>query len=352
MTKTNFSTTVDKIVDQLSRTESRRIRIIGRDYDASSNDDRNLFPDGTVHYKEEDLYDALHETFQILSSLSDPEQDDELYLHDALYLSFIDCGFTQLPANLGQVLIRVQHCTFTNCPNLSSLESTVSQFPNLTVLVCRNCPSMTSLSSLKSIHVSSTLYNIAFKNCGVRITPDDDWSEGLKALGETNFQMCILTIQDCHDLTCLPSSVRYLAKKELTINLLSNDSLWKLPLVLGEMLKIGDISLRKCSQIKNIPWSIARLPLCSLSFVSCPKLLQEFSKAGIPVKSDKILVSENVHDFEVYFQSQRRRFFFQIVLLKIMLRRAGQRAIGRLYRPGGEGYERSRKRFEIMRMNN
>lgn len=352
MTKTNFSTTVDKIVDQLSRTESRRIRIIGRDYDASSNDDRNLFPDGTVHYKEEDLYDALHETFQILSSLSDPEQDDELYLHDALYLSFIDCGFTQLPANLGQVLIRVQHCTFTNCPNLSSLESTVSQFPNLTVLVCRNCPSMTSLSSLKSIHVSSTLYNIAFKNCGVRITPDDDWSEGLKALGETNFQMCILTIQDCHDLTCLPSSVRYLAKKELTINLLSNDSLWKLPPVLGRMFKIGDISLRKCPQIKNIPWSIARLPLCSLSFVSCPKLLQEFSKAGIPVKSDKILVSENVHDFEVYFQSQRRRFFFQIVLLKIMLRRAGQRAIGRLYRPGGEGYERSRKRFEIMRMNN
>ena len=352
---------VEKIAEHLSNTESRRIRIIGRKYGASNDDDDSFSPDGTVYFSLDDkdkkdndgyLFDAIQETFQIIDNmLSDPE-DDDLYLRDALYLSFIDCDFTHLPSNLGRILTDVQHCTFTNCPNLSSLESTVAQFTNLTVLVCRNCPSMTSLSSLKTIHIRSTLYNIAFKNCGIRVTPDDDWKEGLLALGRTEFQMCILTIQECHNLTCLPPSIQYLSEKELTINLLSNDSLWQLPPVLGQMCRLGDISIRKCPRIKNIPWSIGRLPLCSLSFVSCPGLFKEFYKAGIPVKSDKILVSDNVHDFQLYFQAQRRRFFFQIVLLKIMLRRAAKRAIDRLYRPGGVAYERSKDRFEMMALMN
>jgi len=35
-----------------------------------------------------------------------------------------------------------------------------------------------------------------------------------------------------------------------------------------------------------------------------------------------------------------------------MLRRAGKRAIDRLYRPGGAGYERSKERFELMTLEN
>eukprot|EP00979_Chaetoceros_neogracilis_P011189 scaffold2719_cov266-Chaetoceros_neogracile.AAC.12 len=360
--KTADAPSVENFAERLSNTESRRIRIIGREY-VAANDNGSFSPDGTVYFsldknknkKESNntLFDAIQETFKIIDNRWPDPEDDDLYLRNALYLSFIDCDFTHLPSNLGRILADVQHCTFTNCPHLSSLESTVSQFTNLTVLVCRNCPSITSLSSLRSIHASSTLYNIAFKNCGIRVTPDDDWKEGLVALGRTEFQMCILTIQECHNLTCLPPTIRHLHKKQLTINLLSNDSLWQLPpMLLGEMFRLGNISLRKCPRIKNIPWSIGRLPLCSLSFVSCPDLFQEFYKAGVAVKSDKILVSGNVHDFKLYFQAQRRRFFFQIVLLKIMLRRAGKRAIDRLYRPGGAGYERSKERFELMTLEN
>lgn len=349
---------VDELVNKLSSINIRRIRFIGREADSSTGDHHNYLPEATVYFPSNSKalgmtsYDLLFQTFEIIHDRANEQALVLSSLHDALYLSFSDWDLEEIPPNLGRIMSRVNQCTFINCQNLSSLASIVAQFPNICVLVCRNCPSLTSLSSLKSIPIDSSLYNIAFKDCGLKVTAYDDWEEGLIALGRTRSDMCIMTFQHCPHLTCLPSSIRHLKHKDLTVNFRSNGKLCKLPSELGDIQKIVGLSFIACPRLKELPWSLSRLPDCSLFVSDCGALVGGLLSARTTIALGKVELSNglfcSIRDHPLYFVHRLKCLFVRIVFLKVFIRRWAKVVIDRMYRPEGKGYHQSKKRFENM----
>ena len=274
-------------------------------------------------------------------------------------IQFIDFDFTELPSNLGRVLPHVKHCYFIRCPKLSSLATTVEQFLGIQLLICRGCSCLTSLSSLEALPLNSSLYNLAFKNCGLRVTADDDWESGLRAIGtRPGDNRCILTIQNCDQLTILPPSIIQLKRlRRASIILVSNTKLRRLPSELGDIQNLELMQCNDCPQVKLLPWTLSRIPNCSISVNNNADLLDGFRQSGIEVYTN-VNANANAHDepyfkgrvreLEPYFKDRRRRFTVGIIKLKIHLHRAGRKAVDRLYRPGGAGFKRSREHFEMM----
>lgn len=366
------SSMLNELVHQLSRISERRIRLIGgaREAGGSSTDDQRYYlPEATVYFPppppslsqqyegDENSLSSYNVLFQAFEIIHDTANENALSrLNDALYLSFSDWDLNEIPRNLGRVMPRVNQCTFINCHNLSSLASVVEQFPNICVLVCRNCPCLTSLSSLKSIPMNSCLYNIAFKDCGLRVTANDDWNEGMSALGRTLVDHFILTFQHCPDLTCLPSSIHYLKNKELTVNFRSNGKLCKLPLELGEIRKITGLSIISCPRLHELPWSLSRLADCSLFVSDCALLLGGLSRIALGDNNrgegnnggNNNGIFCSIRDHQLYFVDRLKCHFVRIVFLKVFIRRWVKDVMDRMYRPEGKGYHQSKERFENM----
>ena len=358
-----------------------------------STDDRFYLPEATVYFKQENFfgtmssYETLFQCFEIIHQVTEQRREGDniananaadvvadAHIHDspdatntssnlsnAVYLIFTDWDLKEIPPNLGRVMTHINQCTFVNCRNLSSLSSVVAQFPNICVLVCRQCPSLTSLSSFQSIPLNSSLYNIAFKECGLQVTEYDDWGEGFRGLARTNSDKCIMTIQNCPDLTCLPSSIEALKDKELTMNFRSNRGLWRLPLELGNIKKITGLSIIQCPQLQELPWSLSRLPDCSLFIAGSESLLGGISmimmgsassrNSNSSSSSSNMDLTKNgvfgsIRDHRVYFVHQMQRCFIRVVYLKLFFRRWIKDVMERMYEPGGRGYHQSKQRFE------
>ena len=291
--------------------------------------------------------------FDVFQELIRKEIQSEIW-----YVTFGGFDFEELPQNIGQVLIELKYCIFIDCPNVSSLGTTVCQFPLLQVLVCRCCPSLTSFSSLEVLPRNSLLCNVAFKDCGLQVTSDDGWDKGLQALGRTTASMCILTIQNCPYLKVLPSSIINLSKKSCTqIVLVSNSALKRLPLELGDLRNLKTLRIHHCPQIQELPWTMSRIPECSISVNDNPVLIENLAEFVIINDGQKMANCASrssfrikVSEIEAYFKDRRRRFIMGIIKLKIYLHRGRKRAIERLYRPGGAVFHRSKINFETMAM--
>jgi hypothetical protein len=344
MTHDATSEIADKVMDANER--NGRIKFIGGK--------------GISDCDDEIIFSIAHSTHSSSAVLFDVFQ--ELIVRDfqaekLWYTTFVGFDFEELPANIAQVLVQVKYCIFIECSNLSSLGTAVSTLSQLQVLICRFCPSLTSLSSLKTLPCTSPLNNVGLKYCGLQVTPDDGWEDGLRALGRSNAKKCILTIQNCSQLKVLPPSIKNLSKKSCTqIVLVSNPALNRLPLELGDIRGLQKLRISECCQLQHLPWTMSRIPECSITVNDNPilyrKLFLERNEANNRTSSspEVNLSTIKVLDISAYFQSRRGRFLIGLIKLKIYLSRRRKESIHTLYKPGGVIFERSKLSFETMAM--
>lgn len=356
----------EQLAQEILGLEVEKIRIIGRANKAKDDDIR--YPaKGTIYVNVPErnsiaLHDIIYEAYEEMEYLLQhyPEQMDNL--DRILFINFIDCSFEQLPINIGHLHNHIQYLTFCNCHNFSSLES-LKQFSNMKVLVFRHCKSIKSLNSFQSFDSSSNLYSVAFKRCGLKVDKNDDWNRGIKSLSGINSDRFVLTIQECNDLKCLPSCIYQLGEKKiLRLNLLDNESLWKLPNYSGRVKPIIDrIHIAKCTNMTYIPnlQCSGNIPTV-LSIVGCPILMKYFKESGVTCLFQGDEVNRSIehddgtkaigelHDFRKYFKMCGRKLFFRVSLLKMHIRRERLYVVDRFYRPGGKGFEMCRDRFEQM----
>ena len=105
-----------------------------------------------------DLFKEMHIMLQ-----SSQEHDDDNLIHDeddnnasrstsiqscVRGVHFVYYTFNKVPPIIGQLFTQITQCSFYKCHQLTSFRSTLLQFPSLFTLAARDCPSLTSLSSL------------------------------------------------------------------------------------------------------------------------------------------------------------------------------------------------------------
>jgi hypothetical protein len=285
------------------------------------------------------------------------------------HVTFHDFHFTELPANLGRVLENVVGtCTFTNCPNLSSLRAIVEQFPNLSCIKCIECPSLTSLSSLAAIPPHVPLKSLSFDRCGLRVTPDDSWDEAMRMISRTKraryghgrhrsliLRQFHIEFIACPSLETLPPCIGHLNKKDadiISIRLHNNLKMSSISCDIGKLTNLRKLEITECPNIQKLPWSICRVnKKCEILMDhSMSDLRKNLQDAGAEVTEafDDYDYECSVSDLEPYFCIQRRKFYYGILKLAVLVNRARTRAIDRLYKPGGIGFEKSRVNFETM----
>ena len=272
----------------------------------------------------------------------------DIYLNT---ISFIGFDFIELPKNINQVLNNVKYCMFINCPNLSSVGSAVIQLPSLEVLICRKCPSLKSISSLKSLSSNSSLCNLAFKECGLEVTSDNEWQKGFHAIGRTKSNTFVLTITNCPRLKSLPASLKYLTKSEyVQIVLDSNTELNQLPSTIGDLKSLKMLRVHHCPMLQVLPWTLRRVTNCAISLKGNENLINDIcSKQMIGSNhSSGYAFKIKSNDSIRYFRYHERRFFFGILKLAIYLIRWRKQVINRLYQPGGSGFLKLKSNFELL----
>jgi hypothetical protein len=289
-------------------------------------------------------------------------------------LHFVGYSFPHLPDNIGHVFTNVKLCSFMSCGKLASLSTTVRQFPSLSSLSVIDCPALASLSSLSAVPEDINLQALRFNNCkNLRVTELDDWGDAMRALGKTSSAVLVLNITSCQNLRCIPPSISHLKNILSCLRLESNDNLSILPQELGELKSLAEFQLINCPCITSLPPSMCRLDdYCNVSItnnnnlihkifvdskeededggrngydmdeLSCYRLQTAESKACMFYYSRKIILMDR------YFKRCRMRNLRGVVRLSTLFRRARYRAVDRIYRPGGEGFIRCRKRFSDM----
>jgi len=271
---------------------------------------------------------------------------------------FVDYTFEELPSVVGQVFPQITQCNFSKCNQLNSFRSTLLQFPSLTTLAARDCPALTSLSSLSSIPRNMTLQAIRLNNCGLIVTRDDDWEGGMIALGNTRSTGLVLNITSCRHLKRLPSSIRFLGNVLSCLRLENNLFLHFVPAALGDLALLAEFQLIDCPLIYALPVTMWRLRGdCKVSITGNDGLIQKIRRDTRSYQPKGVVdgtvissayFSQKVGKMKDYFQKARMRQFKAAVEVSILLRRARFRAIHRIYRPGGAGFYRSRDSFRIM----
>ncbi len=265
-------------------------------------------------------------------------------------LHFVDYEFSNLPNNIGRVFSGITQCTFYKCHELTSLSTTVRQFPSLSSLSVRDCHSFVSLSSLSEIPQETSLQALRINNCGLRITSDLDWEEAMKAIGNTTSTGLVLNITSCHHLRRLPASMKYLCRVLSCLRLESNYNLDCLPDVVSEMNSLIEFQLINCPSISALPPNMSRLRSeCKVSITGNDNLIEKICK-DISDNGSKgsSYFSQKVGKMQDYFRQSRLRQLNTIVRLSILLRRARLRANHRIYEPGGVGFLRCRDNFSMM----
>lgn len=347
--------------------------------------------------------ESLEKLFQDVQSLLNQDISSENMNNNVVQrdtccvrgIHFVDYDFHQLPSNIGAVFPDVRQCSFYQCPNFDSFQSTLEQFPALTTIAARDCPSLTSLTSLYFIPDDIHLQAIRINNCGLIVEHQNDWEKGLKSLGKHGLGNAssglVLNITNCKHLKRLPSSIHYLRNVLSCLRLESNERLHYLPQSIGLLSRMVEFQLIHCPNIYALPTSMSRLRHdCKVSITGNEKLVRKihndlfFSQvqhweksmatnsdneemsdndrsstcpktASRRVSLDLSYYSEKVQKMKAYYNQSRIRQFKATVDLTILLRRAKFRAIHRIYLPpdlgqqGGHGYYRCLERFDSMR---
>lgn len=225
--------------------------------------------------------------------------------------------FERLPANFATVFSRCETINFEFCPNFRYLNSIVSQNfeaePGYRI-ICQDCPSLDSLNSLSTILPHSKLCGMSFKRCGLKVTREDDWREGLAALGRLQNTSGIpgleaiprkmnLSIKNCTKLRSLPSSISLLKKLSLRITLKQCDLIKRLPSSISEL----NLEKLNCSNSVNI--TLNSLP--SLMSRLNPKCTITLHKEG----------RFRIMDLNGFFRESRRRFFRGLIMAIVLMKR-------------------------------
>ena len=368
------------------------------------------------------LNDLFQEMHAMLQSSQEHEDQDDNYNHDdndddydnnasrstsiqscVRGIHFVDYTFNELPPIIGQVFTQITQCSFYKCHHLKSFRSTLLQFPSLVTLAARDCPSLTSLSSLSHIPINMALQAIRINNCGLRVSSQNDWEEGMVALGGSRSFGLVLHITSCRYLKRLPRSIIFLKSVLSCLRLEDNLELDYLPEALGGLKALVEFQLIHCPKVYRLPGTMMQLRGdCKVSITGNERLVLKIMNSremaiarmvcecncgnDIDIRRGSVGVRSNTtcstststntkkcHDCNVqvhrktmeasssyysqkvgkmkaYYRQARIRQFKATVDLSVLLRRARFRAIHRIYRPGGVGFYRCRDNFRMMSM--
>lgn len=317
-------------------------------------------------------YEAILELFDKMQSIilerqDQPPQTSYSYTSVVRGIHFVDYEFEQVPPNIGPLFPHVTQCSFYKCHQFTSFCSTLEQFPSLTTLAARDCPALTSLDSLSCISPTMSLQAIRINNCGLVVSSNQDWDDAMQSLGRTPSSGLVLNITSCQSLRRLPSTVRHLRNVLSCLRLETNYNLNYLPDSLGELSSMVEFQLINCPSIHALPPSMQRLKAdCKVSITGNTRLIQRISDDshlthsssrevsvdygyGVGTSSRWALsyFSQKISKMKPYYHQNQMRQFRATVELSVLLHRARFRAIHRIYRPGGAGFQRCRDSFQM-----
>jgi hypothetical protein len=300
-------------------------------------------------------------------------------------IHFVDYEFSELPHNIGQLFPLVTQCSFYKCHQFTSFSSTLQQFSSLTTLAARDCPALTSLCSLSDIPPTTSLQAIRINNCGLTNSMtsnqttttndgnddddddngnDDDWEDAMRALGNTPSSGLVLNLTSCQQLKRLPTSLRHLRTVLSCLRLETNYNLNHLPESLGELNSMVEFQLINCPSIHSLPPSMQRLKGdCQVSITGNSRLITRISHdsnlcrkqisvdfgygVGTSTRWASSYFSQKISRMKPYYHKNRMRQFRAMAELSILFQKSRYRAIHRIYRPGGAGFQRCRDNFQM-----
>ncbi|GFH58786.1 hypothetical protein CTEN210_15262 [Chaetoceros tenuissimus] len=249
------------------------------------------------------------------------------------------------------------------CKVLSNIQSLFLEFGNIWMLQLHDCPQITSLDfitncPLNHMHIS----HLSIRNCGLvsaleqkkidynsersskrqrRESKTNDpsytqdiWTRAFSVLSQTTSNHVELSITKCENMFSIPSSIRLLASKITLLHLTNLINLTHLTSEIGSMQQL-EVFLLLDTAIKHLPMEIGRLGINCLVQVSGKEL----------ISPPKCFLG-SMHALRKYFTKKKFRIWRGFIRLSILLRYARNRAIERLYKPGGKGYIKCRESFE------
>eukprot|EP00558_Chaetoceros_sp_UNC1202_P009952 CAMPEP_0197240024 /NCGR_PEP_ID=MMETSP1429-20130617/6396_1 /TAXON_ID=49237 /ORGANISM="Chaetoceros sp., Strain UNC1202" /LENGTH=220 /DNA_ID=CAMNT_0042699587 /DNA_START=154 /DNA_END=816 /DNA_ORIENTATION=+ len=199
----------------------------------------------------------------------------------------------------------------------------------------------------------SLLVSLQFRKCGLRITADDRWEDGMMALARSAKEnVCLrFRIESCDFLTRIPSSIKYLNDRKVSISLCSNLNLRMLPVELGEVKRLERLSICNCPVLHNLPRTLSKIPRCTLRIRQPNGFLSDvLRRCVIPLPLEDYWVAVEISQLEIFFEAmiKAEQVISGVIKLLILYNGSQKRAVYRIYRPGGEGFKRSRRNFEVM----
>ena len=251
-----------------------------------------------------------------------------------------------------------------SCKLLSNIQSLLIDFGNIWMLQLHDCPEITSLDFITNcpsnhMHIS----HLSIRSCGLvsaleqkKIYDDsersskrqrredrtndplytqDIWTRAFSRLSQTTSNHVELSIAKCENMFSIPSSIRLLASKITLLHLTNLINLTHLTSEIGSLRQL-EVFLLLDTAIKHLPMEIGRLGINCLVQVSGKELIS-------PPKCFR----GSMHALRNYFTRKRNRIWRGFIRLSILLRYARNRAIERLYKPGGKGYIKCRDSFHL-----
>ena len=233
-------------------------------------------------------------------------------------------------------------CTIDHCPNLTSLGTIISEFPNVHVLTIKRCPMLTSVAFL--VHCAN-LNILRIQKCGISVVfsqlenESTSWDSILKTFSERkNDNVFELAIHDCPEMNMIPPSIQFLRNCLVTLSLDRLPKFKYIPSEIGDLQSLVLFTVTNTA-IQTLPSEIGRLNDCSLfiqgEILTCPPKCHRGS----------------IRSMRNFFTRKRLKAFKGFVRLAILFRHAKLRAIERLFCPGGNGYKRCRDNFLLMSTN-
>lgn len=242
-------------------------------------------------------------------------------------------NFTGLPEGIHRPMNRVftnlRECYFENCPNMTSLAAIV-RMRGLEELHADGCPSMTSLASLSHIPRDSHLNKLHFSGASLG-SSNDDWSDTFRAIARTNAEVFKLSIWSDYTLRSLPNSIKHLRTKQgqIHLDLCYNEHLRVLGDGITKLQNLFTLHMDGCELIQEVPPNLEALNN------ECLVYLTNGTVETIGEKAD-------------YFQECRRRKMRGAAKVLIQANKHKEKATEKIYRPGGAGYIKSKRRFDEM----
>ena len=267
--------------------------------------------------------------------------------------------------------------------NLSSLPST---FPLLESLRLSSCPRLTSLHSLVQNYaeISSDgrrplvhLHTLSIINCALSFTDRTThsktisnsfvsqppsltrcqqqkeeeqlkWHNTFQTLSHSSPFLQELCIKACAKLIALPPSIHFLKRSLTSLIIKDNPNLQYLPDSMGDLISLQVLAITGNPMLRSLPSTLGRLSTPTVAAKEGPN---HESYCQVCILDNTELVSPpkcfqgSLGSIRQWNTLQRLKVWRGIIRLTVLLRKAHVRAVERMYRPGGIGFDSCRERF-------